>query len=74
MKELKRRSFTKVISWRITATLATIIISYLITGNTDVAMKIGAIEVIAKIALQYIHERLWAKISFGIPKPVDYQI
>tara|TARA_B100001094_G_C17614866_1_gene523036 strand:- start:133 stop:357 length:225 start_codon:yes stop_codon:yes gene_type:complete len=74
MKELKRRSFTKVISWRITATLATIIISYLITGNTDIAMKIGAIEVIAKIVLQYIHERLWAKISFGVPKPLDYQI
>ena len=42
--------------------------------NTDIAMKIGAIEVIAKIALQYIHERLWAKISFGVPKPLDYQI
>jgi len=74
MSETKRRSLTKVISWRITATLATVVISYIITGNTDIAMKIGLIEVIAKIALQYLHERIWIHIKFGLQKPMDYQI
>ena len=74
MKETKRRSLVKVISWRFTATMTTIVISYIITGNTDFAMKIGVIEVIAKIALQYLHERVWSKIKFGLPKPLDYQI
>ena len=74
MKESKRRSLAKVISWRFTATMTTIIISYIITGNTDFAMKIGVIEVLAKILLQYGHERLWSKVKFGIPKPMDYQI
>ena len=74
MKESKRRSLAKVISWRFTATMTTIIISYIITGNTDFAMKIGVIEVLAKIALQYGHERIWSKIKFGVPKPMDYQI
>ena len=74
MKESKRRSLAKVISWRFTATMTTIIISYIITGNTDFAMKIGVIEVVAKIALQYGHERIWSKIKFGVPKPMDYQI
>lgn len=74
MKESKRRSLAKVVSWRFTATMTTIIISYIITGNTDFAMKIGVIEVVAKIALQYGHERLWSKIKFGAPKPLDYQI
>ena len=48
-------------SWRATATLTTVIISYFITGNTEFAMKIGFIEVFSKILLQYIHERIWAK-------------
>ena len=74
MKESKRRSLAKVISWRFTATMTTIIISFIITGNTDFAVKIGVIEVVAKIALQYFHERLWFKIKFGLPKAMDYQI
>ena len=74
MKELKRRSLTKVITWRITATLATVIISFMITGSTDFAIKIGFIEVFAKILLQYIHERIWVKVKFGTQKPLDYQI
>ena len=73
--ESKRRSFFKVISWRVTATLTTMLISFLITGNVDMALKIGVFEVLAKIALQYLHERVWTKVTFGL-KPVtkDYQI
>ena len=74
MAESKRRSFVKVLSWRTTATLTTIVISYLITGKTDAALKIGAFEVVAKILLQYVHERIWSKIKFGMPKKLDYQI
>ena len=62
MIESKRRSFLKVISWRTTATLTTILISFIITGNTELAMKIGVLEVLAKILLQYLHERVWFKI------------
>ena len=64
--ESKRRSFLKVISWRITATITTILISFLITDNVDMALKIGVFEVIAKILLQYLHERIWTKVRFGL--------
>ena len=74
MIERKRRSLLKVMSWRATATLTTVIISYFITGNTEFAMKIGFIEVFSKILLQYIHERIWGKIPFGLKKQMDYQI
>ena len=51
------------------------IISYVITGNIDMALKIGSIEVLAKMSLQYLHERTWTRIRFGIPKKVrDFQI
>ena len=58
-KESHTRSILKGISWRIIATLTTISIAFLITGKLDFALEIGGIEVVAKIALYYFHERLW---------------
>lgn len=59
------RSFTKAFSWRVLATLTTMIISYFVTGSIAVALSIGSIEVVAKIFLYYFHERLWAWVQAG---------
>ena len=73
--ESKQRSFLKVMSWRTTATVTTMVISFLITGKIDLALKIGVFEVFAKIILQYLHERVWTRIKFGLHlAPKDYQI
>ena len=75
MIESRSRSIFKVISWRMTATITTMIISFLITGKIDMALKIGLFEVVAKILLQYIHERIWLRLPFGLSKNnLDYQI
>lgn len=66
-KEGHLRSFIKALSWRFFATLTTIIISFMITGNAKFAITIGSIEVFAKIFLFYLHERLWANLfRFGV--------
>ena len=73
--EQRRRSIARTISWRATATITTIGISYLITGTVDTAVKIGFVELSAKLFLQYFHERLWTNIKFGLePRHTDYQI
>lgn len=65
MKETHTRSLVKGITWRITGTVDTIVISWLITGNIPAALKIGAVEVITKIFLFYVHERVWGRINWG---------
>jgi len=65
MKDKTSRSAWKTVSWRIIATMDTVIISYLITGSLKMAASIGSIEVITKVFLYYYHERAWSKISFG---------
>jgi uncharacterized membrane protein len=65
MQERAYRSAIKTISWRTVGTLDTIIISYFITGNLFMAASIGSIEVITKMVLYYIHERVWNKIPLG---------
>jgi len=65
MKDKTSRSVWKTVSWRIIATMDTVIISYLITGSLKMAASIGSIEVVTKVFLYYYHERAWNKISFG---------
>ena len=76
MHEKAYRSVVKTISWRTVGTLATMIVSYFVTGSLVIAASIGSIEVITKMILYYFHERAWNKLSFGKVKPVenDYQI
>jgi len=63
--EAHRRSLIKAITWRVLATLTTMIISYFVTGNFVYAISIGSIEVVVKIILFYVHERVWAFTLFG---------
>lgn len=59
MTESHFRSIIKGISWRVVGTFDTIILSFLLTGHIAVALKIGFTEVLTKIALYYLHERVW---------------
>jgi uncharacterized membrane protein len=65
MAENHYRSVVKAISWRATGTVDTILISFLITGQASAAFKIGFVELFTKIALYYVHERIWNRLSFG---------
>ena len=77
MHEKNYRSLVKSISYRITGTIATFIISYAITGELKLAFSITGVETISKIILFYLHERMWNKIKFGRVPPApgpEYEI
>ena len=57
------KSVLKALSWRIIATLTTMIISYFITHSLKFAVSIGSIEVASKVVLYYFHERIWNHVS-----------
>nr|WP_321225386.1 DUF2061 domain-containing protein [uncultured Psychroserpens sp.] len=63
--EKVKRTLVKTISWRVLGTVATIVISYAITGTLALAFSIGFIELISKLVLYYFHERTWNKIKWG---------
>ena len=65
MKESRLRSVVKGITWRIVGTIDTMIIAFIITGKFKMALSIGGIEVITKIFIYYLHERVWMKIKWG---------
>lgn len=69
MMEKRYRTLLKTISWRVTGTVDTFLISYLITGEIGLAASISGVEVFTKMILYYFHERLWTRISYGKEKP-----
>lgn len=59
------RSLIKGISWRLFGSIDTVFISFLYSGNPLGSLKVGVTEILTKIALYYLHERLWALIKWG---------
>ena len=60
-----KRHIAKTITWRVIATLDTILLSWLITGNPLTGLKIGIAEVFTKMILYFFHERIWFKINLS---------
>ena len=64
-KESRVRSLLKAVSWRVIATITTILIVLLISGDIRSALAIGGIEFFAKFLVYYLHERLWQIVPRG---------
>ena len=65
MSDSHARSLIKTISWRITGSLSTFVISYAILGNFAVAGSIALLQITANTVLYYIHERIWSRVKWG---------
>ena len=68
--ESRKRHLSKTFSWRLIGTMDTVILSWLISGDPLVGLKIGGLEVISKMILYYLHERAWYKINYGLDKRI----
>ena len=55
------RSLTKALTWRVTATLTTAVIAYIVTGELSMAAMIGGIEFVRESLLL-----IMATSEFGI--------
>ena len=60
-----KRSVLKTITWRITASLDTFVIAWILTGDQKLGGSIAGIEVLTKMFFYYLHERVWNKIKCG---------
>ena len=65
MKEKKSRSVIKAVTYRVSATLATIGLAYVFTGSLEIAGKIGVLDFIIKFTIYYLNERIWSRTSWG---------
>ena len=61
-----KRHIAKTITWRVVGTVDTMVLATIVTGNPFTGLKIGGFEVLTKMVLYFIHERIWFKINFGL--------
>lgn len=66
VRENKMRHLAKTITWRMVGTSDTMVLAWLLTGNPLTGVKIGLAELLTKMILYYIHERIWYRIDFGL--------
>jgi uncharacterized membrane protein len=59
------RALAKAVSWRAVGTADTFLWSWLITGHPAAAGAIASLETFTKIALFYLHERLWRLVGWA---------
>ena len=77
IKKQQVRHIIKTISWRLVGAIDTIllvfIVYYFVKGSTEGAAKLAlsmfSIEIVTKMILYYIHERIWFASNFGVIKP-----
>lgn len=62
------RHIAKTITWRIVGTVDTMILAWVISGDPMIGLKVGLAEVLTKMILYYLHERLWYRINFGLDR------
>ena len=72
--ESTKRSIAKAISWRVVASITTATITLVITGKPTLALQIGAADTVTKLFGYFLHERMWARIKYGLGKPPEYEI
>jgi uncharacterized membrane protein len=65
MKEQKRRSILKAVTYRTLATFATFTVAYILTGSLELATSIGLIDSVIKFILYYVNERVWLRTKWG---------
>lgn len=63
--ESNMRSIMKSITFRILATITTIVLVYIFIGHLGIAAVIGGLEIVLKLILYYFHERAWDRVSWG---------
>ena len=64
----RKRHILKTLTWRLVGTIDTILLAWLISGDPMIGLSIGGVEIITKIILYYLHERVWYGSKYGVIK------
>lgn len=66
LKSSKTRHLLKTVTWRVVGSIDTWILASFVTNSAGKGGLIAAVEVVSKMILYYLHERIWYRIQFGV--------
>lgn len=73
--DTRARSIAKAVSYRLAGSATTALLVFFLGGH-HLALSAGAgmADMVLKIGLYFLHERLWNHIDFGRAKRPEYEI
>lgn len=60
----RKQTMLKTITWRVTASVITLGIVWMVSGELLIAGEVAALEVVVKMFGYYLHERVWERAAF----------
>lgn len=66
MEGTRTRSVAKSIVWRLVCIVVSVLTTFVLTGNWDVAVAVGTLYNAVTMVLYYFHERFWGRIKWGM--------
>ena len=60
-----KRSIAKTLSWRVISLTIVFFVSLVVTKSATIAVSISAFDAIIKMAVYYLHERMWTHVRWG---------
>jgi uncharacterized membrane protein len=66
MDQSVKRHIAKTITWRIVGTIDTMLLGWIVSGDIKIGLSVGGLELLTKMGLYYVHERVWYKSNFGL--------
>ena len=70
MADTHARSILKALSYRLLASVTMVVAVYLLTRRLALSLSVGALDLLTKLGLYYLHERLWDLVRFGRRPPI----
>ena len=80
VRESALRSVLKAITYRITGSVTTALVTFGVTGEYATALAVGSVEPFVKLVIYFLHERAWQRVPIGtvrrlahLDQPLDRQ-
>ncbi len=65
MKDSRKKSIAKSVTWRIICIVVSVLTAYALTNSIDIAAAIGTVYNVITMILYYFHERIWNRVEWG---------
>ena len=65
IRESALRSLLKAVTYRVTGTITTALVTWFVTGEFATALAVGSIEPFVKLIVYFVHERIWQRVPIG---------
>lgn len=67
--QARRRAVVKTLCYRLLMVAITVSVAWLIVGDVGEAVEIGLVANVVKTGTYYAYERLWDRVTWGLPTP-----